>query len=356
MFIGQIGLDTFSASSSWLLRWKKKHRIVSRKGTRVVSTKGILEAPQVRQSGVDFVNRIKPLIPIYGEENVYNTDQSGFKLELYSGRTLEEKGAKSIELSYQQKNSATHSYTIQPTYSASGHSFSPLLIVLAEKDGRFGVRVQSSMFKHPVLFSRATTSGLVTKPVIKDWYEHVFYKNCGEQCILLLDSLASYKDQEYYDQVKPDHIDCRVEVIPPGTTGQVQPCDVGIFRSLKSFHTRISNAVRLYCPEISVYSRDSILRLTAATHIQFSAPILKDFIRHSFVKSGYVERMCENHFYSPLEYCFHRDVRKNKCFDNSCESMAFIRCAWCAEFMCVKHFAFCKEIHFCPYAKSRLDC
>lgn len=345
----------FEASIQWVKRWKKRHRIVSREGTRVVSTKGIEEAAQVRQYGTDFVDRIKSLIPVYGEDNVYNTDQSGFKIELYSGRTLAEKGAKDVELSYQQKNSATHSYTIQPTFSASGQVFSPLLIVLAEKEGRFGVRDSKTMFKHSVLFSCATTSGLVTKPVIKDWYEHVFYKNCGDECLLMLDSLSSYKDQEYYDEVKPDHIDCRVEVIPPGTTGQVQPCDVGIFRTLKSFHRRISDAVRLNCPDISVYMRDSILRLMAATHIQFCAPRFKDFIRHSFVKSGYVNRMHDDYFDSPIKYCFHRDVKRSQCFFDSCESMAGIRCAWCAEPLCLKHLAFCEEIHFCTDAKMQLE-
>lgn len=128
-----------------------------------------------------------------------------------------------------------------------------------------------------------------------------------------------------------------------------------VFRSLKSFHTRISNAVRLNCPEIPVYKRDSILRLTAATHIQFSAPIFKDFIRHSFVKSGYVDRMCDNYFQSPLQYCLNRHVKKSECFDNSCDSMAFIRCAWCAERMCVKHLAFNNEIHFCRDAKLQLE-
>lgn len=348
-------METFNASSCWVMKWKKKHRIVSRKGTRIVSTKGIQESAQVRQSGIDFVEKIKPLIPIYGEENVYNTDQSGFKLELYSGRTLAEKGSKIVELSYQQSNSATHSYTIQPTYSVSGHVFTPLLIVLAETNGEFGVRVANTMFKHPVLFICATSSGLVTKPVIKDWYEHVFYKNCGDQCLLMLDSLTSYKDHEYFDQVRPDHIECQVETIPAGTTGQIQPCDVGIFRTLKSFHRRLSDAVRLNCPEIRVYLRDNILRLTASTHIQFSSPRFKDFIRNSFVRSGYVDRVCDNYFDTPLNYCFHRNVKKSKCFYTTCEAMACIRCAWCEQLLCLRHFAFSTEIHFCYNAKLQLD-
>lgn len=343
----KIGLEDFVASLSWTKKWKKIYRIVSRKATRVVSAKNIQEAPQVRESGVDFVNRIKGLIPLYGEENVFNTDQSGFKIEHYSGRTLEEKGTKQVELSYQQSSSATHSYTIQPTFSAAGRSISPILIVLAEKDGQFGVRVRDTMFKHPVLYVKATNSGLVTKEIMKDWYEDIFYRNCGEKCLLLFDALTIYKDQQYYDQVKPNNIECQTEVIPPGTTGQVQPCDVGIFRSYKSFHKRLSNAARHYCPDVRVYARDNILKLSASTHIQFSAPIFKDFIRHSFVKCGYIERKCDDKFLDPMQYCFHKDVRKSKCSHNTCDSMAYIRCAWCTHMLCLKHLAFMEEIHFC---------
>lgn len=119
----QIGMERFEASAHWVKKWKKKHRIVSRKGTRVISTKAIEQAAQVRQSGTDFVDRIKSLVPVYGEDKVFNTDQSGFKIEFYSGRTFEEKGAKGVELSFQQKNSATLSYTIQPTWSRIFSSF-----------------------------------------------------------------------------------------------------------------------------------------------------------------------------------------------------------------------------------------
>lgn len=324
------GLEDFVASHHWVANWKKLHRIVSRKATRVVSVKHIREALQVKESGAEFVIRIGGIIPEYGEDHVYNTDQSGFKIEQYPVRSLEKKGTKQIEVSYEQSSSATHSYTIQPTFSASGDSISPLLVVLPEKGGKFGVRVEKSMFKHPILYVKASKSGLVDKSIIKDWYEHIFFPNCGKKCLLLHDALTTYKDQEYYNQVKPKNVQLRTEVIPPGTTGKVQPCDVGIFRTFKSFHRKLSNDVRHYCHGVQVHARDNILRLIASTQFQISAPILKDFIRHSFVKCEYIEKKGGDRFEDPMKYCFGKDVKKNKCSEKDCETMARIRCAWCS--------------------------
>lgn len=80
-------------------------------------------------------------------ENVFNSDQSSFNLEMHTGRTLSFKGHQKVETIIQSTNSMTHSYTIQPIISANGSLLSPLLIILQEKDGKFGPRVESNLFK-----------------------------------------------------------------------------------------------------------------------------------------------------------------------------------------------------------------
>lgn len=332
---------------------------MSRKGTRVVSVTNIRDAAMVKQSAIDFVNRIKPLVNYFGEKGTLNTDQSAFRIEQYSGRTLEIKGTKKVEISYQQAKSATHSYTIQPLFSAAGFSVSPLLVVLAEKDGVFGPIVRQRMYKHPNLYVRASASGLVNKSILRAWYDDIFFPyanaNCvirdmdeeHHRCLLLTDALATYNDQEYYTQAIPQGLEYETEVIPAGTTGMIQPCDVGIFRPLKSFHTKISNDTRLRCPTVNVYARDNILKLVNATHTQFSASMFQNFIRHSFVKSGYISRMSDTYFETPRTYCFSNRVMRSKCGVDSCYSMAYIRCAWCAEFLCLYHLVFAEEPHIC---------
>lgn len=45
----KIKVDYFTASDSWVYKWKRRHRIVSRKATRIVSAKNIKDAVKVKQ-------------------------------------------------------------------------------------------------------------------------------------------------------------------------------------------------------------------------------------------------------------------------------------------------------------------
>lgn len=130
-------------------------------------------------------------------------------------------------------------------------------------------------------------------------------------------------------------------MIPPGTTGMIQPCDVGIFRPYKSFHTKLCNESRLRCPTVQTYTRDNVLGL------KFSAGQFQNFIRHSFVKSGYTSRASDTYFETPATYCFNNRAKRNKCDIDSCYRMAFIRCAWCGAFLCLYHLTFSGEVHDC---------
>jgi len=84
---------------------------------------------------------------VVGPGNTYNSDQSGFNLEMHTGRTLAKKGVKTVSAVAQSIHALTHSYTIQPTVNANGELIGPLLLVLQEKGGQFGRTVERKMFK-----------------------------------------------------------------------------------------------------------------------------------------------------------------------------------------------------------------
>ncbi|KYN14205.1 hypothetical protein ALC57_13589, partial [Trachymyrmex cornetzi] len=75
---------------------------------KTIQSKEHLEAESNR-----FVKNVKYYISRYGFENIYNSDQSGFQLELHTGRTLAIEGTKKIECAIQSVSATTHSYTIQ---------------------------------------------------------------------------------------------------------------------------------------------------------------------------------------------------------------------------------------------------
>lgn len=95
-------------------------------------------------------------------KNIYNSDQSGFQLEIHSGRTLTDEGTKQVECLVQSVSATTHSYTIQPTISAEGKLLSPLLIILKEPSGRLGPIVERTIFRPSNVFISISKSGKAT--------------------------------------------------------------------------------------------------------------------------------------------------------------------------------------------------
>ena len=95
--IGNIN-PIFKASHSWVSTFKKSHRIVSRKIMKFVTRRTIEDSTELQNIQLMiFLETVKPLIEQFGCENVFNFDQSGFQLEIHSGRSLSNEGIKKIE-------------------------------------------------------------------------------------------------------------------------------------------------------------------------------------------------------------------------------------------------------------------
>ncbi|XP_076666304.1 uncharacterized protein LOC143367919 [Andrena cerasifolii] len=158
----EVNLPTFKAGHTWIMNFKKVHNIVSRKVTKFVSRSAQQDKQHLHLTSSEFVNQVKPYIATHNPSNVYNADESGFNLEIHSGRTLTHRGGKTIEASVQSVSSITHSYTILPTISASGQLLSPLFMVLKETTGEFGPRVEKTLFRPANVFLTASKSGKLT--------------------------------------------------------------------------------------------------------------------------------------------------------------------------------------------------
>jgi len=152
----------FNASKTWLVKFKKAHRITSRKINKFVTKKTLASESDLTNKADLFVADIKSYIPEIGAQNLYNSDQSGFQLEMHSGRTLAVEGEKQVQCLVQSISSTTHSYTIQPLISATGKLLSPLFIVLKEKSGEFGPIVEANLFTAENVYVEASKSGKLT--------------------------------------------------------------------------------------------------------------------------------------------------------------------------------------------------
>ena len=89
----------YEESNWWVWRFKRTHRITSRKFSKFITRKKLQDEEKLKVNTEIFVNEVQPNITQYGRENVYNSDQSGFLLEMHSGKTLAIEGARQVECS-----------------------------------------------------------------------------------------------------------------------------------------------------------------------------------------------------------------------------------------------------------------
>lgn len=315
-------------------KFKKTHNIVSRKITKLITKKNLQSKEHLETESNRFIENVKYYITRYGFENIYNSDQSGFQLELRSGRSLAIEGTKKIECIAQSISATTHSYTIQPTISGDGRLLSPLFIVLKEPTGEFGPRVQETMFRQNNIFVLASKSGKLTSHHFEIWLREVYFPNIGPKSVLLLDSWTGHCP-DIIQRNKPESVeDVVLLTIPAGTTGQRQPLDVYKFRLWKNFVKHFSDIILLLDLEIKLHSRDAILKLQSLTHFQFSSPRFRDLFKYAWYKSGYIEHR-PSQFETPVEFCFKNNA-KPTC--DICGEIAVITCAWCKKSLCIQHF------------------
>lgn len=336
----ELNMHWFKASPKWILQFKRKHNIVSRKITKYVTKVSADNEPNSLQQCQHFINEVKSELSIKSESNIYNSDQSGFNLEMHSGRTLNEKGSKKVENVVQSISSTTHSYTIQPTISAEGQLLSPLFMVLKETKGEFGPIVKQNLFKASNIYLQASKSGKMSSELLQTWLQDVFFPNCGKTAVLLLDSWSGQCERTVRE-VTPKDTNFRLMTIPKGTTGKIQPLDVFGFRFWKNFVRKISDAVILFGSDINLHERNNIIKLQSITHNQLSSPRFKNVFKYAWYKSGYLNEKPPA-FENPVEYCF-QIVEDPIC--KICGDIAIIKCAWCKTLLCLKHLFI--EYHYC---------
>lgn len=160
--------------------------------------------------------------------------------------------------------------------------------------------------------------------MLEDWFKKIYFPNSGNDSILLLDSLTTYKDRVEIDKSKPNNQKYQVITIPGGITGYVQPLDVLFNRTYKTFVRRLSDHINFYHEEIKLHQRDTNIRLQTIVHHQFRSPRFNQFIRHSWIKSGLTDNLNRDQhedddssvlwFDDPNGFCFDAlKILNNKC-------------------------------------------
>lgn len=333
----------FKASKSWVLKFKKRYGIVSRKITKHVTVGDIDKQHDIEKIAVEFASQVKEEMAEMqlAPNQVFNIDQSKFEKELHSRRTLEQKGKRDVTARVGSVYATKHSYCIMPIISMDGTLHRNLYVLVSEPSGAFPRNKSPDPAN---IRSFASKTSQMSKKDMEEFYSEVFWPtikdSTPQQILLLLDSWSANKDENLFKSHIPQLKEASIRLIPPGTTGIIQPLDIYYFRPYKNFIKFITDSVILET-NYHVWQREQFLKLQSLAHFQFTAERFKPIIQYAFFKSGYTS-FCPEKCETPVDYCF-KNVDSTCCFtendepDIMCNSLGFLRCAHCMQVFCLNH-------------------
>lgn len=334
-------VDNFVASDKWLLNFKRRNRIRSRKVTRFVSRRAVYDKEEIAKESEEFTNEVKKIIPKYKLESVFNADQSGFRYELVSNRTLSFSNERSTFVAVKSLNATTHSYTIMPLITAAGKLLNPLFLCLQEPLGRFPVTKE--VFSASNVVTTCSASGKLTKALVECWIQEVLDDVASNRFLLLVDQWSVQTDPLTYENNLTKGQSCKLLVIPGKVTSTKQPCDRYFFRQWKNLARRMYHHVLLDELNVDLRTRDAIIKMQSLIHNQLSANIFVPMISYSWSACGYIPPQYQS-FSNVIDVCFTFDA--DQCSMDDCDSYPFICCSHCQNVLCFEHFF--DSYHFHP--------
>ncbi|EGT51757.1 hypothetical protein CAEBREN_03198 [Caenorhabditis brenneri] len=323
----------FHPSANWVLSFKKRHKLCSRHIDVLVSNKKIEDSDKLRKSIDDFRKKnFSEMKKRFADDNVYNIDQTGIKLEPIGGRTITLKGRKRCTRKIQRPSALTHSITLHIAISAGGKLFPKTFLVLHEKKLPRKFSTIRNKFKY--LEIRNTSSGLMNSNLAIDWVKNVFLPKIPKKCALLCDSWNGFDKMKRIPAIKRKKL--FIDTIPPGTTSQLQPLDLFFNKQIKEFMKRMSNQIRLYHKKFAIAKRGNLLALYNLMLSRFSAPMFCEMIKMAWFRSGY-STAHPKPFSTPAKFCFTIPEDKLRCDNSRCRKESFILCAHCRKTKCFSH-------------------
>nr|pir hypothetical protein F30F8.4 - Caenorhabditis elegans [Caenorhabditis elegans] len=343
----EMKLQNFKASQSWITRWKQSHRIVSRRVTKFVTRKCLINKDAIKKNADDFFKNARTEISNYHPSMVFNCDQTGIQKELYPARSLAFMGEKTVERLAQSKSSLTHSFTFLPMIFLDGSMGPKAFMVIAEPKGQFPP--SRPIPNCPNLEVRAGyKTHIMTKQLMCDFFEScVFIPSVPKKLYIMLDSWPAFKDHTTIKNLVPNGHDVVIRNIPEHTTGMIQPLDVYWNAPWKSLIKKFTAYALRTQTDYVIAQRNNAICMVSVLYHQISAEHFRPFLQHCWKKAGYVgaANTSSTPFLTPAQYCIdHGDTVI--CYHTGCNHLGFIRCARCKMFVCFNHFVVSKQ-HLC---------
>lgn len=337
-----LSLDEFQASDSWILNFKNKYRISSRKVTKFVTRRQFVNQEELEDNAITFTLECRDKFKDFDRNNIINFDQSGFNYELTIPRTLSNVNERNTFCLIRCSHAITHSYTVLPSLTASGNFLPICLVILQEVNGVFGpqvaVEVSALQQKLKNLHILPSRSGLMQSNQVEIYKNEVLKKYINGNAILVHDG---WKGQTS-DNLFSDLPNIERMIIPAGCTDKAQPCDMMLFRQWKYLGKRCYLRVLLDdLKDIDLRNRHGIITLQSLIFNQLCAPVFQPMLKQAW-KQYFDDVDCD--YPTVKDICFKNLPPICDSF-NLCNGFSFIRCSHCQMILCFSCFFSNPHLH-----------
>lgn len=218
----------------WVTLFLKRHPRITQRNTEIISKgKACLTEDSIRQWFQELQNYLEeencPDLPLCGDR-IYNADETGVECCPKTGKVMGPKNYRDFYTIAPGKEK--ESITVLANFSASGKKVPPMIVFPYKRIPRAIAESVPSSY-----FIGRSDSGWMVAPTFYEYIANCFYPWLIENDIqfpvlLLLDGHKSHINLELSKFCSEKRI--LLFSLLPNATNVLQPCDVGVFRSLKA--------------------------------------------------------------------------------------------------------------------------
>lgn len=218
----------------WLKLFLGRHPQIARKNTEIISkSRASVTEESIRVWFSDlqtFLQNENIFDMIEDPSRVFNADETGIRTCMKSGLVLAPKGYKNLyEVS---SGSEKESITVLCNYSAAGIVAPPMVMFPYKR-----IPKELALSVPEGWAIGRSDSGWMTAATFYEYIANVFYpwlvnNNIKFPVIMFIDGHKSHYNMELYEFCREKQI--TLYCLPPNSTHILQPCDVSIFRPLKT--------------------------------------------------------------------------------------------------------------------------